>query len=832
MTATRECTIWVVLAYAICAWGEIDVVSIPGDISWREAAHPPLNPQRAFCTIDYGLVEGGIAALDTTEVIAVPELGEVGIGDSLDAADRQALAAFSRRVARDSVWARRAAVVAGDTVIRSGDLLLVAGQDLPASPVEVESLRLAGVDSLRVMVNLAHTVLAPQDLKVRKLLLYSPTIFERTLSSGEEQILLDNLIDADPATAFTRLDAPARKVEKRAVVLILDLERRFPVGLIRFYPRPEEGLRISAYSLETNDGISVATGVAAQIAGAVGVNPLYELLQIDQNNLADTVSIRLSPPEYLQRFKFRSLTTLDYDIAELEVYNHGFFPRAVYLSRPIPFQREGVEPLLAYMEGSDDARGVLSGLQGSTLGRVFWEEEKLGNPSASRAVVSLQTGWVPETERYLRLNINGDAVEWHPHAAVVDPRPGQPTTGSIVDLDDPLLRAAAQEIWKALGDEQRAKAQTTFYEYVHEVNPAAKTDRSGNELGTLPNSAFWSGFQPVGNGQLVAVPGGRPFFQLRVEILSRDPAATTGISNLRIEQDFKMAALEVTGEVAPIIEVKAGEDTTFTYAIRPRMDSRSRGFNRLLVHTPARVRQIEGVDFIRGTGGAAVRESVPMSEWAREDSFFVVGFPAVTESLATEPMVVIVRFKGRVLDLNTTFRGEVFMDDGEPAVTRAYTAAGVLIMRGTAEGGIDTLRILPQSVVGGNAMDFSPELSDGNTLRVVTSLGASVEDVVTRLRLTPSTVTPNGDGINDLLTVSYDILRVLSPIPVTVEVFDLSGRRLWWRDAQHAVGEHSETWDGRNAGGSPVPPGLYVVRVRAATNVGGFTRTKVLGVAY
>jgi hypothetical protein len=53
--------------------------------------------------------------------------------------------------------------------------------------------------------------------------------------------------------------------------------------------------------------------------------------------------------------------------------------------------------------------------------------------------------------------------------------------------------------------------------------------------------------------------------------------------------------------------------------------------------------------------------------------------------------------------------------------------------------------------------------------------------------------------------------------PARVDVFDLAGRRVatpW--DGPLEAGERRVEWDGRDAPGSPVAPGLYVVRVAAA----------------
>jgi hypothetical protein len=54
---------------------------------------------------------------------------------------------------------------------------------------------------------------------------------------------------------------------------------------------------------------------------------------------------------------------------------------------------------------------------------------------------------------------------------------------------------------------------------------------------------------------------------------------------------------------------------------------------------------------------------------------------------------------------------------------------------------------------------------------------------------------------------------------VTVEIFDLSGRRLRVLAAgEHRAGVHALTWDGRDAAGARVRPGVYLYRVAAGAD--------------
>lgn len=56
--------------------------------------------------------------------------------------------------------------------------------------------------------------------------------------------------------------------------------------------------------------------------------------------------------------------------------------------------------------------------------------------------------------------------------------------------------------------------------------------------------------------------------------------------------------------------------------------------------------------------------------------------------------------------------------------------------------------------------------------------------------------------------------------PVRAEVFDTNGRRVrLLADRSFAAGAHTLEWDGRDAGGAAMPPGVYFARVEAAGRV-------------
>lgn len=76
-------------------------------------------------------------------------------------------------------------------------------------------------------------------------------------------------------------------------------------------------------------------------------------------------------------------------------------------------------------------------------------------------------------------------------------------------------------------------------------------------------------------------------------------------------------------------------------------------------------------------------------------------------------------------------------------------------------------------------------------------------------------ISPNGDGVNDTATISYNL-----PVASRVTLSVWSGSQLvkTYPDVNLATGPHSFTWDGRADDGTVVPDGTYTATVEAESN--------------
>ena len=105
--------------------------------------------------------------------------------------------------------------------------------------------------------------------------------------------------------------------------------------------------------------------------------------------------------------------------------------------------------------------------------------------------------------------------------------------------------------------------------------------------------------------------------------------------------------------------------------------------------------------------------------------------------------------------------------------------------------------------------------------------------LLTRLDLGAGIFTPNGDGVNDALTISFDVLKVLDARPIEARVYDLRGQLVrTLRDAAGVAGHYQLTWDGRCDSGALAPPGLYLLRLQVVGDSATRTLVRSIGLSY
>jgi hypothetical protein len=131
-----------------------------------------------------------------------------------------------------------------------------------------------------------------------------------------------------------------------------------------------------------------------------------------------------------------------------------------------------------------------------------------------------------------------------------------------------------------------------------------------------------------------------------------------------------------------------------------------------------------------------------------------------------------------------------------------------------------------QEVTAGDA----DQLVDSSTLSV--GLTNIDNKAVKALRLPSRVFTPNGDGANDRLQIEYELLN-LGAVPVAIDLYDLSGRRIGevYRGIASS-GRFEVSWDGRDAQANLLPPGLYILRLEVDCDRGLESQQRVVSLVY
>ncbi|MEE2873463.1 MAG: discoidin domain-containing protein [Candidatus Latescibacterota bacterium] len=283
-------------------------------------------------------------------------------------------------------------------------------------------------------------------------------------------------------------------------------------------------------------------------------------------------------------------------------------------------------------------------------------------------------------------------------------------------------------------------------------------------------------------GEAFQSPSPRRYMELQVALVSERPERGVQLDWLEIEFDNPLAQ-RVLGEIFPL-QVQPGKQTEFAYYIQPRQIART-GFDRLLLETSAPV-EFKGV-WVDGERQEVVVEEMDMG--------FAVTLPApIRESKLLE-----LRFVGTVFVDATRF--DAFLADSRDAA------------------------LSRQRVDSGDA--YAEVVSSTNAVRLPVGL-----QLLANVAIEPRILTPNADGVNDVLRVEFDLVNVLAPRLVGLRVFDMAGRLLQMLEEQALAGDMVMVWDGRALAGVRVPPGLYVAELRIDGDGGIQSRRRVISVAY
>ena len=308
--------------------------------------------------------------------------------------------------------------------------------------------------------------------------------------------------------------------------------------------------------------------------------------------------------------------------------------------------------------------------------------------------------------------------------------------------------------------------------------------RSGSSPSPTEEPDAWSPWSaPYLSGDTpILSPAPRQYFQFRMDFESDGLADGTAVDSLAFEFSAPVAE-SIVGEIWPQ-DVPVGVDTTFTYAVQV---VNGRGFDRLEIDSSVPVRTVRSLHL----------DDLEVENFAAEphESGLAVTFPR--QSGSRDLRVV---FDAAILRYETVFSGRLRDSESDD---------------------------LPQEIEEGNAAGSL--LGDDLSVRVPLAR----DPVVHRVIVAPNPFTPNGDGINDQTTISYDLLHLINDVPVSLQVYDLAGKQVAeWPVENEQSGRHLVHWNGQNAQGRYLPPGLYVLQVKVATDSGAVSRSSSVAIVY
>ena len=309
--------------------------------------------------------------------------------------------------------------------------------------------------------------------------------------------------------------------------------------------------------------------------------------------------------------------------------------------------------------------------------------------------------------------------------------------------------------------------------------------RSGSSPSPDDEPDSWSPWStPYRNsGDPILSPAPRRYFQFSMAFESDGLEDGIAVDSLAFEVFRPALAQSIVGEIWPQ-EVPVGVDTSFVYTIAV---TDAQGFDRLEIDTPAPVRALrelrvddQEIEFSEELGAKGLRAS-----FARQ----------------TGNRALQVVFDTAVLRYETVFTGR--------------------LLDTTREGA------LPQVIDSGNA---APGFA-GDDLSVRVPLKG--QRLVHRVSATPTVFTPNGDGINEYTTITYDLLYLTGQAPVALRIYDLARNQVAELPvAGSGSGRFEHPWDGRDAQGELLLPGVYILQVEVETDSGAERSSSVVTIAY
>ena len=647
--------------------------------------------------------------------------------------------------------------------------------------------------------------------------------------------------------------------------VVLDLGSPIGINRIRFFPRntvfsnpqfPFQNDFLHQFDLLLHDGQNLVFGSSGKAAPR---SADYKILQRIRDNESAVVDIEVSPPELARFVRLKATSAFPYEIDELEVYGQGFLSSGRYVSHVYKLDGPAAWGNISWTERSFDLATTIGGGTGAGSDGAqtaddcveerspdFFPEDEIGaewgdcvvsqklSPGGSYTRISFcyKTICRNEFDEFITTPGKLSVSEFEtpetaePARVLISTRTGtdpNPVLYQRVNVERPTLPQQSTSLTN-----QGVHMDRDEYLGLTPDPPGSVWGR-GNTEPDVENWSPWSapyldGDQP--GGTPILSPGPRRYIQFAVDFQNSSVNTSKMLEQVSIEFLFPAIAEDLVAEIFPR-EVGALETVQFTYAVRAVMDVRGvKGFNALEIDTPTRVLGVDAIQIADDAGTVLSEVQLDVNIVLGDDGFpaaqledgsvhelpysivsnggtftvvtaaddrFIVQFPPVSRPSGGGERLVKVLFRSQVLVYSTLFRGKAVLT----------TEAGTV-----------------QTLSPGNA----DALGEGDlpTASGITVLSPAVSghDLIGALVAAPNPFTPNGDAVNDVLAIEYDLLAITAETEIRMRMSDLSGRVV--RDlyvGRDVSGHYDQSvipeliWDGTDGAGNRVPPGIYLLHI-------------------
>lgn len=319
-------------------------------------------------------------------------------------------------------------------------------------------------------------------------------------------------------------------------------------------------------------------------------------------------------------------------------------------------------------------------------------------------------------------------------------------------------------------------------------------------------------------GVQLPLPGGTRYLQFRIFFDSMIESAVQ-LDFIEFDYDSPLVAGGVVAEIFPS-QVALGEETSFRYFMRPTFGPNEvNGFNRIEIAVPSFDTRIDTLRFdgqIWSELAVAPSDAVDPLAASRPNRLAPLSAGAdslgqFTQSIVIDPVTKAPKLLIKLPAMRPTdfqfgqnieivFRSKLFRGSKE------FTSSVWSDLTG------DLSSAIPQPAQNGDA---SADVATDGVLVVVNE----ISEILQPPNVLPNPFTPNGDGINDEVAFSFDLFLVLDQIEITLDIYDLSGRRVnRLQAANSSAGSVQVRWDGRDASGNVAPPGLYLYHLEVGSD--------------